>query len=622
MSSRRRAGSGSRVARGPRELRKLRERFASQRGSALVLVMFIVLLLTILGVGVLSATLSGAQRTETRENDVQSLHLAQKKIDEVIAYITADLNRRLESGSDIPQEELDGQIHTFLAGLQNKTAEFASNTSLQGGANEITGITLDDSASTGSQYVVVIRANANVNGVSRTLEQRVEITTFPDFLNYSLGSEGNVILNGAPYTHGNVYAGNQLKLSPIAQYKHAGADLTESSLYPLIDGEAHVQSLDAVRYWNGADYSTVPINDEDQYNRVDERVKKTYENSLVKKKNTFVQIDVEDSFLDKVAEASGSSGNKAALASTYYGAEGPKSGESALSRGGRLAQSFIREDGSGAIGSQTVPVLRMPERSDFNGYADDSLTEDELAVKREQLYNEAVQAFKSQLAHLNSSAIYNGDLNLDGVTLNEITDTAKAGGSQTEATSHWLIVNGNLNIDNYSSAAPITVQANLLVVGNLNIKGDVRFDSTLYTLGSTNIVNASITGKDNKELVVISKGAVLVNRVDEFKDQDKVTELRAFFYTDSTAELYGVGSVFSIDGGFFAKGDLTINAVVGKVSAVPGQYAFSFENQDQTEPAASRFQVRYNEQVFEDQKVGLPRVKMISIHAGPVELKP
>lgn len=50
----------------------------NERGSALVLVMFVALLLTILGVAVLGATMGGAQRTETRENDVQSLHLAQR----------------------------------------------------------------------------------------------------------------------------------------------------------------------------------------------------------------------------------------------------------------------------------------------------------------------------------------------------------------------------------------------------------------------------------------------------------------------------------------------------------------------------------------------------------------
>lgn len=65
-----------------------------ERGSALVLVMFIVLILTILGLSVLSATVGGAQRTETRKNDVQSLHLAEKTLDEAVAYITSSLNKK------------------------------------------------------------------------------------------------------------------------------------------------------------------------------------------------------------------------------------------------------------------------------------------------------------------------------------------------------------------------------------------------------------------------------------------------------------------------------------------------------------------------------------------------
>lgn len=88
----------------------------SERGSALVLVMFIVLLLTILGVTVLSATIGGARRAETRENDVQSLHLAQKSIDEAIAYITANLNKKIQVSSNTTQAQFDQEIEMFLRG--------------------------------------------------------------------------------------------------------------------------------------------------------------------------------------------------------------------------------------------------------------------------------------------------------------------------------------------------------------------------------------------------------------------------------------------------------------------------------------------------------------------------
>lgn len=599
---------------------KLKKRLASQQGSVLVLVMFIVLLLTILGVGVLSATVGGAKRAETRENDVQSLHLAQKKIDEVIAYMTQRLNQMLEQGIDRPQNELNSDIQLFLKKLQDQASGFQSLTSINGAANRITSITLDESASSGSQYAVVIQASADVNGISRNLEQRVTVTTFPDFLNYSLGSEGDVILNGAPFIKGNLYAGGQLKLSSRAFYMHNGKELNQPTLYPLLEGEAHVQSLNEIQYWNGGSYVEVPTGGE-QYKLVNERVKQAYENSLIKKKKTLVQIDVEDSFLDKISESSGSAANKRNFSNVYYGFKLPEeSNEIPTERGQRLVSSFINPDGTS---NQIPEVLKMPQRSDYDKTENEELEGDELEAWREDQYQLAFEAFRMKLANLSNSTIYNGSLYLDGTTLNNITDISKANRTDNpgEQPSNWVIINGDLKLVNNNPSNFITIQANLLVTGNLYIEGNVKFDSTLYTLGETKIINASISGKDEKELVVISKGPVLLNRVDEFKE--KATDLQAFFYTDSTAELYGVGSIFSLNGGFFAKGTLTINAVVGdRVINEPGKYEFNFEDQNQPDPSASRFSIRYNEKVFEHQKVGLPRVKQISINAGPVELKP
>ncbi|NJJ39470.1 hypothetical protein [Paenibacillus apii] len=595
----RRSGTSDRT---DMRLGRIGERLSSEQGSALVLVMFIVLLLTILGVGVLSAAVGGATRTETRENDVQSIHLAQKKIDEVMAYVTADVNQKIQDYMGRSQAELDQSIHNFLGSLNDGKNGFVSSTSLNGAANGITSITLDENASTSSKYVIVIRANATVNGVVRTLQQKAEISTFPDFLNYSLGSEGTVYLNGAPYIEGKLYAGIRLMLSQVAKYKYF-TESTKTTLYPRIEGEAQVQSLKDMRYsTDGTDYEEIPVSDKEAYSLLDDRVKQVYEKSQVKKQSTFVQIDVEDSFLDKVAEASGSAGNKAGFAGIYYGAEGKNSSETATQRGERLITSLQQPSGN-------MTTLKMPLLSDYDQLVDGTLTADELKWKKQELYDAAVREFKLKLMSLQTSAIIDGDLNLDGTTYNEITDLDKAQGSEE---SNWIIVNGDLTVDNS------TIQANMLVTGNLHIKGEVQLDSTMFVLGSTDIVNANISGKNDKELVLISKGSVLINRIEEFRDV--ATRLKGFFYTDSTAELYGVGSIFSLEGGFFAKGDLTINAVVGKVYPNPGQPEFLFEEQHQEGEAAARFVIHYNEDVFADQRVGLPRVTQVNIHLDPIEL--
>ncbi|NGM82333.1 hypothetical protein G5B47_07880 [Paenibacillus sp. 7124] len=594
----RRSGTSDRT---DMRLGRIGERLSSEQGSALVLVMFIVLLLTILGVGVLSAAVGGATRTETRENDVQSIHLAQKKIDEVMAYVTADVNQKIQDYMGRPQAELNQSIHDFLGSLNAGKNGFISSTSLNGAANGITSITLEN-ASTSSKYVIVIRANATVNGVVRTLQQKAEISTFPDFLNYSLGSEGTVYLNGAPYIEGKLYAGIRLMLSQVAKYKYF-TESTKTTLYPRIEGEAQVQSLKDMRYsTDGTAYKEIPVSNKEAYSLLDDRVKQVYEKSQVKKQSTFVQIDVEDSFLDKVAEASGSADNKATFADIYYGAEGKDSSETSTQRGERLITSLQEPSGN-------MTTLKMPALSDYDQLVDTTLTADELKWKKQELYDAAVRGFKLRLTSLNASTIIDGNLNLDGATYNEITDLDKAQGSEE---SNWIIVNGDLTVDNS------TIQANMLVTGNLHIKGEVKLDSTMFVLGSTDIVNANISGKNDKELVLISKGSVLINRIEEFRDV--ATRLKGFFYTDSTAELYGVGSIFSLEGGFFAKGDLTINAVVGRVYPSPGQPEFLFEEQHQEEESAARFVIHYNEDVFADQRVGLPRVTQVNIHLDPIEL--
>ncbi|MEK3750238.1 hypothetical protein NYE25_18710 [Paenibacillus sp. FSL E2-8871] len=571
----------------------------------MVLVMFIVLLLTILGVTVLSATIGGARRAETRENDVQSLHLAQKSIDEAIAYITADLNQKIQVSSNTTQAQFDQEIEMFLRGLNSNKGAFVTDTSLQGASNEITGITLDGS-STSSKHVVAIKANATVNGVLRTLQQKVVITTFPDFLNYSLGSEGTIYLNGAPYIQGNIYAGNQLKVSQVAKYKH-NAELEKRSLFSLIDGEAHIQSMNDLLYSRTGDiFEKVPTIDDADYSSLDNRVKTIIEKAKIKKNTTFVQVSVEDSFLDKVAEASGSAGNKKLFSEKYYGAAGSNSSEEPTARGTRLITSLQQPGG--------ISNLWMPMLEDFKDIATGD-TDEEKEQEKHRLFEEAKLSLKQNLERLERSTIFIGNLKLDGVMLNQIRDISKLNSSTG---AHWLIVNGDLTIDSYSTAI---IQSNILVTGNLYIRGKAEFDSTMFVLGKTDIVDATISGiptvgRGSKELVLISKGGILINRVEEFKNE--ATRLRAFFYTDSTAELYGVGSIFSLDGGFFAKGDLIINAVVGKVKKETGSANFNFDIQ--TEVESPRFIVNYNEQVFEDQNVGLPRVNQINVHVGPIEL--
>lgn len=86
--------------------------------------------------------------------------------------------------------------------------------------------------------------------------------------------------------------------------------------------------------------------------------------------------------------------------------------------------------------------------------------------------------------------------------------------------------------------------------------------------------------------------------------------------------MYGVGSIFWLNGGFFAKGNLTVNAVLGGVTEpLDPALGFNFENQDADRyNLGHRFQIQYNQDVFTHQQSSLPRVQQVNVTVGSLEL--
>lgn len=226
-----------------------------ENGSALVLVMFLVLLLTILGLGVLSATIGGATRSETRENDVQSLHLAQKGLSEATAYIQSQL-------TGLQLENLDPeQLETILRNLDNNKSSLKVSTELEStSSGTVEGIDFlgKKIEKQSIQYTINISSSAMVNGVKRKLQQQIIIDSYPDFLKYAFGSEQTLTLNGAPLLQGNIYAGQRLVVTNTPEYIYKNQFYDDHTIneFPTVAmgsdtnalGEVHVQSMNSIEY--------------------------------------------------------------------------------------------------------------------------------------------------------------------------------------------------------------------------------------------------------------------------------------------------------------------------------------------------------------------------------------
>ncbi|SFE97373.1 hypothetical protein SAMN05216378_4558 [Paenibacillus catalpae] len=570
-----------------------------ERGYALVMVLFMILLLTILGTAVVSSTLGGATRAETRENDVQSLHLAEKTLSEAASYLVTEFDGR----EDIAPEELS-LLMRKVDDLKKKT----TNTSLPDASGRIIDISTEQ-VSVGDQtsYKVNLTAEAEVNQVKRRLTQQITIAAYPDFLNYAFGSENDVIINGAAYGLGNIYAGHEFLIDDTAKYIYNNdPNKTKETKYPYFKGDIFIQNMDSIQVFDKVSGKYQP------YSRTNLTLQQILgvENNQVQLRDQkkFISINVAESFIDKVEEATKVDRNSIKSAVDYALAHSGDTG-----RFNNLAA--VLKNGSGITvtsGSPDKPTLPTD--------LDDTAAMD--------AYNNALsdyEAYFAQFNSLSSTVLYNGDLKLDGLDYKSLiyTDDAK------ENKHKWLIVNGDLTVSNYSSD-PLVVKANILVTGNVFISDNVQVDSTVFTLGSTTIEDAQIKGiqtnGERKQLILISKGPVLVNKVDSFNDYGKFDPsddsnshiLDAFFYTDEDAELYGVGSIFWLRGGFFSKGNLTINAVLGKTSA--GGSDIIFDQQSTLTKEDSRFIINYDYDFFENQYEGLPRVEKLSVTVGKKQL--
>ncbi|WP_042195586.1 hypothetical protein [Paenibacillus camerounensis] len=594
----------------------------SEQGSALVLVMFLVLMLTILGMAVLGATIGGAQRTETRENDVQSLHLAQKGLDEATAYIQAQLAVQ----NAIDPDKLESVIQS-LSELNDDNRNITTEpgiigNSASGTIDEIK-YTADTTNSTlqARRYYIDIFTSAFVNGVDRKLKQRITLDSYPEFLKYAFGSEHDLRLNGAPLLKGNIYAGNELIVTQTAEYLYQNTSMDKLTVYPKIlentaskteSGELYVQSFDSVKYApeyiNESSLQTIDPGDTQKWNDV---LGITPSKVKIKEQKKFVQIDVLESFWDKLLEAGVIADGNEIQKSFKQKLEEYKLDENGLNSDGTADHveelAAMLQDGTKTKGEH----LKIPEPYLLDPYPENYTLKDKEDIDKKNAKKES--DYISELAKMENrteSAVYNGNLSINSIGYKNLTFTQTA-----KESPKWLVVAGDLDIVNNTDTL-MNVKGNVLVAGNVTIKGNVAFDSTMFVLGSTTVEDATIQGLEGKELVLISKGKVLINRLAAFSN-NPVT-MKAFFYTDSTGELYGVGSRFSLEGGFFAKGDLTVNAVVGEVKSLSA-YTPNSDFATQVDGEMRRFEVTYNDEVYGHQQSSLPRVSNVSLTVGPVE---
>jgi hypothetical protein len=179
----------------------------------------------------------------------------------------------------------------------------------------------------------------------------------------------------------------------------------------------------------------------------------------------------------------------------------------------------------------------------------------------------------------------------------------------------------------------IAVTGNVITGGSFSIIGNddngqtendnTSFNSVVYALGSSLISNVNIKGDQTGqgqagELILLSKKDLAINRINEFTPLNKgnIASLKGFFYTEDSAELFGVGSMFYIDGGIFSKKKLIINAVRGDAENENSLLTMANTGGGEAIRQAdkySRFNVTYNKEVLLKKIDALPLVDSLQV---------
>ena len=129
----------------------------------------------------------------------------------------------------------------------------------------------------------------------------------------------------------------------------------------------------------------------------------------------------------------------------------------------------------------------------------------------------------------------------------------------------------------------------------------------------------------------MAKGDLLITRINEFNNFESLNEgeipylpindrkikpLKGFFYTENNAELYGVGSLFYIKGGIFARKELTVNSIRGEVTNIN-----NLPSRISQKDSFSRFIVDYDQDVMLKQIDALPIVEHLQIFSDELLIK-
>ncbi|TFE01010.1 hypothetical protein [Jeotgalibacillus salarius] len=406
------------------------------------------------------------------------------------------------------------------------------------------------------------------SGYNEDYSKLVYITAMPSFLKYAAGARDELNLHGGMYIDGDVYANQQLNISNEAKYIYEGSYNTVKNDFPTVSERSRL-ILEGVA--SSCDHQSVPGCFETNGNNFTKSIH-------------WQQRSVEE------------------LLSNAFSYQSPTLGEEAdyidvrllptVTSKMKVMDTSFEDTHAEAIAAGASPLT-------VRGFSSPEEYESILSADTVLHTENVISTLQSDRNHIFLSDAY---LNTSSLSVDQ---------------DKWVIVMGDLILES-AAGEPAQISSNIIVFGNVIMRGELAMDSVLYALGSTTVFNANIQKISGEgELILMSRGPLDIALLNSFSNPTDYTEfpnqLNAFLYTDQDAEIYSVGSYVYIDGGIFSKGTLEFNSFRGDTAEGENDIIFSPSSDGESAFQKSRLYIRNNQRLFLDKLQALPAVEKLDV---------
>jgi hypothetical protein len=549
----------------------------------------------ILGLSILTMALNGSSRTQLRSEAFGTMYQGKEELEFIVASFKGEVEDplKVKLSYELSMEAYNNSLMRIVDQLKVTYPELT--------VTDQTPTFIPNQLERNQSFTRIFEFSLPTESdtYKKEVKKRVILTPAPSFLDYALGSyglddsEGNLDLNGSSNIKGSIIA-NRLSVKNSANFKDKLGSRITGTNYPGILGEVFVQNELSLYNYPAADpvektsvNKVNTINDLQNYFYLDSRP------SFQRLNEEFVEVQFDQSFLFKFNEQL------------------------------NVSKKFVLRD----LQDEAQLIQDLNQELSFtvnNGDIDRMgvLKLDKVDFSKSIVSKESIQIMSSdQPITFEHDIVVTDDLTITSINNNPITLNGN------------IVVVGDLEFNAYN--VPIYHRGTITVLGNLRINGNdvlfnstdnntVYFDSTIYSWKESFISNINIKGRDDKQLVLLSRDNITITRINDLYSYTNqyensssleeimsgsflnniVSPLDAYFYTEKKAELYGVGSLFYINGGVFAKESLEVNAVRGNIEEVNEVLAIPdalVQNGRKT-----RFQVIHDPNVLLDQLSRLP----------------